>query len=651
MSVFLSPVGGVASQFFDNSGNVLTGGKIYTYAAGTTTPLASYTTSAGSTAHANPIILDAAGRVPGGEVWLTGWLQYKFLLRTSTDVLIGTYDNIGPALTDAALVAYQPAGAGAVTTTVQAKLRESVSAKDFGAKGDGNTDDSTALQLWLDSSDTLVLTEGTYIVNATLNVTRSNVNINGLGSKCILKKKANTDGDILWIRGTAGTYLDNITVSGVTFDGNRLNQTGIGTTRTLLQTRYINDLTIRDNEFINAGYAGAWVGEVGVGVNVTDATNAVVDGNYIYRCIAGVQYGAAGPLPETTSHVQITNNYIDGDGYDATFASPPATTYPNSVGIFAQVGENAIISGNTIRGITTNFIGLYASVVYGPDAGQKMDISANSFYQIGGVAISADVNVTYPRQRFCTISGNIIDTCGQNGITNVGQSVITGNVILNCHRWAAAPGTDFAGILATSGSTLISNNYIHDEGVAKTPHGIMLAASAENGANDVITGNVITNMVTNGIYIAIISAGKFIDNLTVTNNNTTKSINIQKYDATPQGVRNSIISNNIASSFVGARSALDNIFFNNISTATNPPMGTFTCAASANTVVSNNAIVSATGSISTINFTPTNAAAATLMGSSKALFNSAKSDGISFTMTTADGAAAAGTETFSYMIN
>ena len=93
MTVFLSPVGGVASQFFDNNGNVLTGGKLYTYAAGTTTPLASYTTSAGNTAHTNPIILDAAGRVPGGEIWLSS-ARYKFALYTSVNVLIATYDNI-----------------------------------------------------------------------------------------------------------------------------------------------------------------------------------------------------------------------------------------------------------------------------------------------------------------------------------------------------------------------------------------------------------------------------------------------------------------------------------------------------------------------------------------------------------------------------
>jgi hypothetical protein len=93
MAVFLSPVGGAAAQFFTNSGVILSGGKLYTYAAGTTTPKVSYTSSSGATAHTNPIILDSAGRVPGGEIWLSA-SPYKFALYTSTDVLIATYDNI-----------------------------------------------------------------------------------------------------------------------------------------------------------------------------------------------------------------------------------------------------------------------------------------------------------------------------------------------------------------------------------------------------------------------------------------------------------------------------------------------------------------------------------------------------------------------------
>lgn len=111
MAVFLSPIGGAGWQFFDNNGNPLTGGKLYTYAAGTTTPLASYTTSAGTTAHTNPIILDAAGRVPSGEIWLAS-ARYKFALYTSVNVLIATYDNISGA---GALIPINFTGTGSQT--------------------------------------------------------------------------------------------------------------------------------------------------------------------------------------------------------------------------------------------------------------------------------------------------------------------------------------------------------------------------------------------------------------------------------------------------------------------------------------------------------------------------------------------------------
>jgi hypothetical protein len=94
MAVFLSPVGGVAAQFFDNNGIPLAGGKLYAYAAGTTTPQPTYTTFVGNVNHPNPIVLNSAGRVPsGGEVWLDA-VRYKFVLETSASVLIATYDNI-----------------------------------------------------------------------------------------------------------------------------------------------------------------------------------------------------------------------------------------------------------------------------------------------------------------------------------------------------------------------------------------------------------------------------------------------------------------------------------------------------------------------------------------------------------------------------
>lgn len=94
MAVFLSPVGGAAAQFFTTNGIPLAGGFIYTYLAGTNTPAATYTTVSGNIQHSNPIQLDAAGKVPSGEIWLIIGQSYKFVIQDSNNVLIGTYDNI-----------------------------------------------------------------------------------------------------------------------------------------------------------------------------------------------------------------------------------------------------------------------------------------------------------------------------------------------------------------------------------------------------------------------------------------------------------------------------------------------------------------------------------------------------------------------------
>ena len=92
MAVNLSPVGN-AQQFFDNTGLPLNGGLIYTYQAGSTTPLATYTDVNGTVANANPIVLDSSGRTPA-EVWLTYGFNYKFVVKTSAAVTLGTYDNL-----------------------------------------------------------------------------------------------------------------------------------------------------------------------------------------------------------------------------------------------------------------------------------------------------------------------------------------------------------------------------------------------------------------------------------------------------------------------------------------------------------------------------------------------------------------------------
>ena len=93
MTVYLSAFAGAGAQFFTDDNEVLSGGKIYTYAAGTTTPQNTFTSVTGSSANPNPIVLNSAGRLPE-DMWLSEGVKYRFVLTDSNDVQIGEYDDI-----------------------------------------------------------------------------------------------------------------------------------------------------------------------------------------------------------------------------------------------------------------------------------------------------------------------------------------------------------------------------------------------------------------------------------------------------------------------------------------------------------------------------------------------------------------------------
>lgn len=270
MTAFISPPPRL--QFFTNAGVPMAGGFLYTYAAGTTTPLVTYTDSSGTIANTNPIILDSRGEA---SIWLGG-VGYKFKLATPANVDVWTQDNIAPG--SSANMTYTPAGTGAVTTTVQAKLRESVSVKDFGATGNGSTDDTAAFTAALATgANEILVPAGNYRTTATIVMSLSGQRLSGAsrnGSSILADFRggpvievANSRCQIfnLAVSSLGGSARRNASPLGVTppsalVDGNSLdrgiylNETTVGTVYTRIEQC---DVVYQPGDGINIGGTGS----------------------------------------------------------------------------------------------------------------------------------------------------------------------------------------------------------------------------------------------------------------------------------------------------------------------------------------------------------------------------------------------------------
>lgn len=204
---------GTKFKAWADNGTPLVGGLLYTYVSGTTTNKATYTSSTLGVANTNPIVLDARGEA---DVWL-GAGAYTFTLKTSAGVTVDTVDDvmapadlgnatdpaqgagavgfdytlaygagtIGKWLKDnvtllsdlaasgsASLVGWIQSGTGSVLRTVQDKLRDTISVKDFGAVGDGIADDTAAINVAISACAVLMrnlyFPPGTYKITSTI---------------------------------------------------------------------------------------------------------------------------------------------------------------------------------------------------------------------------------------------------------------------------------------------------------------------------------------------------------------------------------------------------------------------------------------------------------------------------------------------------
>ena len=426
MTVNLSALAGAGQQFFSDAGVPLSGGKLYSYVAGTTTPQAAYTSASGATPHSNPIILNSAGRVATGEIWLTTGSNYKFILKTSDEVTIATWDNIiginGVLPTiNAVNVVYDPAGTGAVTTNAQAKLRQIVSVMDFGATGDGVTDDAAAVQAAIDTVETLggnlVFPPGKYLFGAQVTINRTyaaagggnfvgerNLIISGYGAEI------RTTGGISAFDVRGGWIPNhNCLIEGFTIY-HRNNTQAVGGIRMIgagLVT--CKEISVVVSSSLPAGYAA---------FSMENATPSIADTgcfwNLIDQCSIRPWAGAEGyvtygvkAMGAANALTLRNNNFSGSETHVILMPHPGQQTSPNAVNIDGNFFEGPTSS------IGINLVGANAGGAYHVTGTR---ITNNRFEAVNTAVTLTGTGTTVQLPTY--MSGNYADTSVTNYVVN-----------------------------------------------------------------------------------------------------------------------------------------------------------------------------------------------------------------------------------------
>lgn len=385
-------------QFANAQGIPMSGGMLTSYLAGSTTLASTYQDELLSIENTNPITLDSRGEC---TIWLDSTKTYKFELRDTLGVLQWSVDNIAApaaiatalntqflanlaAPSGSAMIGYLAADARAVATTIQGKLRESVSVKDFGAVGDGVTNDAVALQRALTYAATnkkvVELVSGeTYNCSGT----RLDSACHIYGNGATIKGYIRVTGDYLLLRDfnliatnpAIGLYL-------------------FGSTTT--PTRYYHQKVNNVHIFFDAGVATS----DSHGIYASNIDNLEVSG-------CNIKYGIQ--LIGCTNYL-IEGSVLDGDNYSN-----------NNELIHASLKSVGQIVNNTFKDSLDNYIDLYSS-------GAKTVVSNNRFLGCKtrtGSAIELKVTLT-------DISNTSSDTNGWEE-----QIIISNNYFENTQAYAA----------------------------------------------------------------------------------------------------------------------------------------------------------------------------------------------------------------------
>ena len=484
-------------QFFTAGGVPLAGGKLYTYAAGTTTLLATYTTALATQSNTNPVILDSRGEA---AVWL-GADAYKFKLTDSTDVEIWTADNIEglvgaadlAASTGSSLVGYIAAGSGAVATTVQAKLRESVSVQDFGADPTGAMDATTAINAALAASKCVSFgnASSTYKISGTLTVqTGSTLIFNGATVTQTVNQTPMFD-----VRSTTG-----VTISGGRFVGKAESPFTNSAASLAICVRGASaiNLSVRNNTFIGFCYSPLMVALAGTNIEFID--------NFV------TGPGAAVLGAPTAGNRNCTGVTILGNGVTIRGNTIQETGEGIIVG---QQSTDVVIDGNIIKNTVVEH-GIYC------DTGiQRLTISNNVIHNTCGIGMKVQwyndpVLTQLPSDM--TIIGNVIQNTGTaapfisgDGIlvynsapANVGTLSGVTNAAIAVFTTVAAHGLVAGEVISISGVVgMISVDSRTISGITNANPGVF-TTTASHGfqvGNTVVISGVVGTSGVNGTFL------------------------------------------------------------------------------------------------------------------------------------------------------
>jgi hypothetical protein len=388
---------------------------------------------------------------------------------------------------DASNVSYNEGSLGAVNTSVQAKLRESVSVKDFGAVGDGVTDDTAAIQAALNAANnkTLLFNEGTYLVSKgvsdyVLEVPNS-ISIVGTEAQVTIKLSTATGTAYMLGRSTASSHFS---MEGIILDGNSTVLTGINCNGVHLPEASI--VKSKNNVYLNLKDQGSALG--GKGIYANNSTLYISEINVENDTFSNITRNAV----QTYNGTQITIKDCYGTGFLTSF------TDINGQILGVNVRTKCTIKNNVVNCDAAFLLSDSVFSLLGDD----VECTGNKVTGGGVQIVVHDMTGTTVSLRNYVISGNMLwdskataITINQNSATYGNNSnqqiVVSNNNIYSPALTGISVVGAYAGSGATLGSTVISGNTVVDgltnNLVPETAAGISLLGTV----NTVVDSNVI----------------------------------------------------------------------------------------------------------------------------------------------------------------